>query len=137
MMMYNQMKPVLIVALAALLATGLHAQTRPVANGNSATGTNAAALVIKGIVKSAASGNGINGAQVQVKGFSAAIADTAGNFSLKIPNTTATILVEADGFDAKLVPVKYREQLEIVLQSRTVASYHDVLVTPTGNQHKK
>ncbi len=135
--MYTQLKPVLSVALAALLSTGLHAQTRPATNAKSVAGTDVQALVIKGVVKSAATGNGINGAQLQVKGFSAAIADTAGNFSLKIPNTTATILVEADGFDAQLVPVKYRERMEIILQSRTVASYHDVLVTPTGDQYKK
>src|SRR5690606_37023598 len=66
-----------------------------------------------------------------------AITDTAGYFSLRIPQPTAAILVEADGFDTKVVEVKYREDVEIVLQSGTVQSYHDALVMPLGIQYKK
>ncbi|MGN7787561.1 SusC/RagA family TonB-linked outer membrane protein [Niabella sp. 22666] len=135
--MYNQLKPVLSVVLATLLTVGLHAQTSPAAQSKPVEKANAQVLMIKGVVKNAATGNGINGAQLQVKGFSAAIADTAGNFSLKIPNTTATILVEADGFDAQLIPVKYRSKVEVLLLSRTIQSYHNVLVMPVSNQPKK
>ncbi|MGC4232902.1 MAG: SusC/RagA family TonB-linked outer membrane protein [Niabella sp.] len=135
-MMYNRLKPFLSVALTVLLAAGSYAQTTPATNANPAA-AGVQALVVKGIVKDAATGNGVNGARLQVKGFSAAITDTSGHFSLNVPQSTAIILVEADGFDAQVVPVKYREEIEIILQSQTQQSYHDVLVTPTRNQHKK
>ncbi|MGE9313865.1 SusC/RagA family TonB-linked outer membrane protein [Niabella sp. CJ426] len=134
-MMYNQIKPVLSLAIAVLMAGGVYAQNTKNAKSNLTAAPQV--LIIKGVVKNAATGNGINGAQLQVRGFSAAITDTAGKFSLKVPNNTATLLVEADGFDAQLVPVKYREQVDVALQSRTLQSYNDIIVMPLSSQPKK
>lgn len=134
-MMHKRFIPVLSVVMVVLLATGAYAQNAKTVNNNKAV-ANAAVQVAKGVVKDAVSNTGINGARVQIKGFSAAITDTAGRFSLKIPNTTATILVTADGYDDQLVSVKYRDQIKVVLQSNTIQSYHDVLETPTGSQYK-
>ncbi len=135
--MYNRLKPVLSVTLAVLLAAGAYAQNNTPADSNTVSASHTGGMVIEGVVKDAATGKGINGAQLQVKDFSAAIADTLGHFSLKIPNSTATVLVEADGFDARLIAVKYKETLDIVLQSKIIHSFHDLLVMPVGSQYKK
>ena len=136
-MMYNKLKPVLTMAMLAMLFTETYAQNAQPTVAKTVASANATAMVVKGVVKNSATGKGVDGARLQVSGFSATITDESGNFTLKIPNTTATVLVEADGLGSQIVPVKYREQIEIVLHSQIVNSFHDVLVTPTGNRFKK
>lgn len=59
-------------------------------------------LTITGTVRAADTGLPVGGANVQVPGFSAAITEDDGTFSLKIPSATARITVSAPGFQEKV-----------------------------------
>ncbi len=136
MKMHKILKPVVNITMVLLFAFSAGAQKTVVPTGKAAT-PNIPAIIVKGVVKDAVTQKGINGARVQVKNFSAAITDSVGSFSLKIPNASATIIVEAEGFDAKLVPVKSQDNIEVVLQSLSQQSYYHQLETPLGKQYKQ
>src|SRR5690606_34822848 len=73
-------------------------------------------LTISGTVRVADSGAPVVGANVQVIGFSAAITEDDGTFSLKLPSPTAKITINAPGYQEKIVFAKARElNLEIWL----------------------
>jgi len=73
-------------------------------------------LTISGTVRAANSGAPVIGANVQVVGFSAAITEDDGTFSLKLPSPTAKITINAPGYQEKIVFAKTGESnLEIWL----------------------
>src|SRR5690606_9272520 len=73
-------------------------------------------LTISGTVRAADSGAPVIGANVQVVGFSAAITEDDGTFSLKLPSPTAKITINAPGYQEKIVFAKTGESnLEIWL----------------------
>ncbi|MFV0606235.1 MAG: SusC/RagA family TonB-linked outer membrane protein [Niabella sp.] len=127
---------ILIAAISALLVNNMASAQKTQPANNTAAATSQS-LIVKGLVKNASTGIGVNGARLRVDGFSATITDSLGHFSLKIPQPTSTIIVEADGFDVNLVSVKYQTNIEIVLRSKSVQSFSDVLITPIGSQYKK
>ncbi|MBD0824475.1 SusC/RagA family TonB-linked outer membrane protein [Aestuariibaculum marinum] len=73
-------------------------------------------IEIKGLIKNAKTGEGISGINVAVKDFSAAISDDDGNFSIKVPHLNALLMLSAEGYQTKVVPLNKRETgLEISL----------------------
>src|SRR5690606_41417328 len=66
-------------------------------------------VTISGTVRAADSGAPVVGANVQVIGFSAAITEDDGTFSLKLPSPTAKITINAPGYQEKIVFAKARE----------------------------
>ncbi|WP_162817838.1 SusC/RagA family TonB-linked outer membrane protein [Niabella yanshanensis] len=134
--MYKSFKPVLTVAMTLLLFATGSAQTTDSLNQKKVP----VALeerVVTGVVRDAATRWGINGARLQVQGFSATIADSVGQYTIKVPAPTAIILVEADGYDPQVVSVKHRDQIEVVLLSRSTKSFNETMVTPTGRLVRK
>lgn len=73
-------------------------------------------LTVSGTVRAADSGLPVVGANVQVLGFSAAITEDDGTFTLKIPSATAKIMINAPGYQEKILFAKTGEaHLEIAL----------------------
>lgn len=135
-MFFKKIRSLVVFGFSFLLTTGLFAQNLPAANAGK-VGAASTASVVKGVVQDAATGKAVNGARLYVPGFSAVVTDSLGHYTLKVPAATASIFVEAEGYDAALVPVKYREQLTIHLQSNTVYSFNDQLETPTGTKYRR
>jgi TonB-linked SusC/RagA family outer membrane protein len=137
-MMHKIFKPVFPIAVSVMvsfLSGGVFAQDTVLVKKEAIRHKNQ--LTVKGRILSSATRNAVYGARLQVKGFSAAITDSLGQFSIKIPDASATLLIEADGFDPVLTPVKYRDHIEILLQTRMQKSYAEQLVMPQGNQYRQ
>src|SRR5690606_25126059 len=60
-------------------------------------------VTISGTVRAADSGTPVVGANVQVVGFSAAITEDDGTFSLKLPSPTVKKTINAPGYQEKIV----------------------------------
>ncbi|HEX8425196.1 TonB-dependent receptor [Hymenobacter sp.] len=99
------MKKILFMTAAAALAaspTALFAQ---------------APITLKGTVTDAASGEGLPGVSVVVKGTTnGAATNTDGSFSLSVPNEDATLIFSYVGFQTQEVPVKGRTSFAISLK---------------------
>src|SRR5690606_29488348 len=64
---------------------------------------------VSGTVRAADTGAPVIGANVQVVGFSAAITEDDGTFSLKLPSANAKITVNAPGYQEKIIFAKSGE----------------------------
>ena len=87
-------------------------------------------VVVKGIVRD---GNGpLQGATVSEKGSSKqTTTNAAGQFSLNVSNSNATLIVSFVGYNSVEVKVAGKSELNIVLQSST-AQLSDIVVTALG-----
>lgn len=85
---------------------------------------------VRGTITDAASKKPISGARISVAGFSAAITDSAGGFSLNVPSYTAEVLIDAEGYELKQIALKGRQQLAIALQDASLQSSQENIVMP-------
>ncbi len=91
-----------------------------------------ASVTITGVVKDAASGKGAPGVNVSVEGFSAAISDESGNFTLKVPDYLATVRVTGEGFQTMILPLKGRKSLTVMLNDDSQESVYEQIDMPNG-----
>jgi TonB-linked SusC/RagA family outer membrane protein len=94
----------------------------------------AKAVMINGIVRDAATRQALRAISVTYQNYSAAITDSAGHFSLKVPNTNVTITLQAEGYQAKEVALKGRTTVTAALFEDTYTSFYDVANLPFGTQ---
>lgn len=90
-------------------------------------------IEITGLIKNAKTGKGISGINIAVKDFSAAISDDQGNFSINVPHLNALLLVSAEEYQNKVVPLNHRESgIEINLFEANYSQFYET-TTLTGN----
>lgn len=92
------------------------------------------AIMITGTVTDAASRQPLRAISVTYQNYSAAITDSAGHFTLKVPSTKVSILLQAEGYQAKEVALKGRRSVTTALYEDTYTSYYDVANLPLGTQ---
>ncbi len=80
---------------------------------------------VTGTVINAATGKPLRGIRLSYKEFAASLTDSSGQFSIKLPNEEALLLVTGDGYQAKEVPVQGRQTLSIVLYEDGFSSASD------------
>ncbi|MGV3706274.1 MAG: SusC/RagA family TonB-linked outer membrane protein [Arcticibacter sp.] len=85
---------------------------------------------IKGEVKDAVTGKPLAGINISLPGFSAAITDDTGRFSIIVPNLHTTLIVEGEGFHTKEVALKGRSSVSTVLYETTFESVYDQVNLP-------
>lgn len=138
---FNKTKSIrmkLIIASAFVLATGmLMAQETPVADSSAATTSAQKGLLVKGRITDAATRKGAAGARVQVEGFSAAITDADGRFTLKVPSYSATLIVTGEGYNTVHVPLRGRTAVDVSLLDESAESMYEPVTTPNGIKAKK
>lgn len=92
-------------------------------------------IEIKGLIKNAKTGKGIPGINVAVKDFSAAISDDQGNFSIKVPHLNALLMLSAEGYQSKVVPLNNKESgLEISLFEDNYSQFYQTATLPGKEQ---
>lgn len=91
---------------------------------------------ISGTVTDAVSNRGISGIRLKVENFSAAITDSLGNFSLKVPSNKATVIVEGEGYNPQRIPLKGRSSLHVSLLDDTHESFNETVTLPFGSKLK-
>lgn len=89
-------------------------------------------FVVKGTVVNAATHKPVRGIRVRFKDFTAAITDSAGNFSIKLPAAEAIVMLTGDGFQTKEVAVKGAGSLNIEVYEDGFSSASDDADLLTG-----
>lgn len=92
------------------------------------------AIVIEGTITDAASHQPLRAIGVTFQDFSAAITDSLGRFSLKVPNDNVTITVQGEGYQTKEIALKGRRTIAAALYEETFASFYDAAILPQGAQ---
>lgn len=83
---------------------------------------------LRGTVLDAATGKPLSTLNISVEGFSAALTDEKGRFTLTVPDYNAVILVSGAGFQEKEIPLKGRKELTVKLHEETFTSFYDQAV---------
>ena len=142
-------KPALISAIAtiAFLQLGAQQQAPDSASQNQAVKQDTIiierkaqqdphAVTIKGNIIDAATRKPAAGINVSVTGYSAAISDENGRFTLKVPSSTTTLMVSAEGYQSKNVPLQGNKEVTIQLYDDNLDSYYDPAVVTSGQKPK-
>ncbi|MFY7838646.1 MAG: TonB-dependent receptor plug domain-containing protein, partial [Lacibacter sp.] len=94
-------------------------------------------ITVKGVITDAAANKPLAGIRVEVKGFSAAITDDDGSFTLKVPSYNTDVEVSGEGYAGKQVSLKGRTTINIALLSATAPNFQEDVLTPFGYVRKR
>src|SRR5436305_1938510 len=73
------------------------------------------AMTVNGEVTDAATGKPLSGISVSFKDYSAAISDSLGKFSLKLPSKNVALIFEGEGYQTKEVSVGGKDHIMAAL----------------------
>ena len=93
-------------------------------------------VMVTGTIKDAISKKGLPGIRLKVEGFSAAITDSVGDFTLKVPSYTSTVIIEGEGYNSKRVPLKGKQTFNVSLLGEDHQSFNEVVNLPLGPKIK-
>lgn len=93
-------------------------------------------LTVTGTIKDGATGKPAPGVGIIVIGFSAAISDDQGSFTLKVPDYDALVQVTGEGFETRVVPLKGRKTIEVLLNDETHENMYQSVQMPNGTTMK-
>ena len=94
------------------------------------------AFNVSGVIKDAATGKNLRGIRVTYKDYSAAITDSAGAFTIKVPSSGVSVLLEGEGYQAKQIALKGNSRITASLYEDTYASFYDLANLPLGTTMK-
>jgi TonB-dependent SusC/RagA subfamily outer membrane receptor len=94
------------------------------------------AATITGKVTDASTGKGLRGIRVTYKAYSAAITDSIGTFTLKVPSMDVAVLLEGDGYQSKEIALRGHSSINAALYEDTYTSFYDQSVEPFGSVMK-
>ena len=137
---YNMMKSIqkkLTIATAFALMAGAATAQQPGADTTDREVVSRIGSLVTGRITNSATKKGAAGARVQVEGFSAAIADADGKFSVKVPSSNATLVVSGEGFNTVYIPLRGRQSVDVALLDESFESMYEPVITPNGLKTKK
>jgi TonB-linked SusC/RagA family outer membrane protein len=94
------------------------------------------AVAVTGSITEAASGKPLPGISIRYKDFSAAITDSLGMFSLKVPDYKTTVTIDGSGYQSKEIPLRGQSSIATALFEDSYNSYFDLAALPFGNKPK-
>ncbi|MGY5354484.1 SusC/RagA family TonB-linked outer membrane protein [Wenyingzhuangia sp. IMCC45467] len=116
----------------ALLFLGINSEVYAQADSN--TVNSQAKNTISGIVKDAATGQGIAGINIAVENYSATITEEGGTFVIKVPHLNSLLTVNGEGYQTKVYPINSRKEgVEIILYEENYSQNFQVANTPSKN----
>jgi TonB-linked SusC/RagA family outer membrane protein len=80
---------------------------------------------ISGKVTDAATHQPLRAVNITFGNYSAAITDSTGSFTLKVPNYNVTLMLQAEGYQSKELALKGRKTVTTVLYEDTYVSFYD------------
>ncbi|PTQ98132.1 TonB-linked SusC/RagA family outer membrane protein [Mucilaginibacter yixingensis] len=87
-----------------------------------------------GNIKDGATGKPVSGVSVSVDGYSAALTDDHGHFSVSVPSYDAVLMVSFQGYQKKYVPLKGQHTIpDVILFEDTYSSIYDEAKLPFSN----
>ncbi len=90
----------------------------------------------KGVVLDAATQKPLAAVNVTIDGFSAALTDDNGKFSIRVPNYNATLVISGEGFQTKELPLRGKKEVKAILYEASYNSIYDVANLPFGAKSK-
>lgn len=87
-------------------------------------------LQVTGTIRDAATGKGIVGARISLPNVSASITDASGSFKVTVPTYFEDLMVSAEGYDTKQIPLKGRKHIEVALLDESYNGFQDPLTSP-------
>src|SRR5688572_12643872 len=84
---------------------------------------------VTGTITDAATKKALSGIRVKVDGFSAAITDDNGSFTIKVPSYNSSIVIEGEGYTSRRLPLKGRSSIAVSLIDQTHESFDDLVTT--------
>lgn len=91
-------------------------------------------ITVTGTVKDASTGNFLSGINITVPGYSAALTDDNGYFSINVPDISTSIMVTGPGYQRREVALKGRLSVDISLFEDSFKSVYDEARMPYGNE---
>lgn len=85
---------------------------------------------VTGTIKDASTGRPLDGVNVSVPGFSAAITDEKGSFSINVPNLNSSLLIEGQGYHSRQVALKGKNAVSAGLYESSFPSQYDEVYLP-------
>ena len=80
---------------------------------------------VGGVIKDAATGKALIGVRVSYGELYAAITDSLGKFTMKVPDRKVTIRLDADGYQSKEIALKGQKQVTAALYEASFKSLYD------------
>lgn len=120
------------IILAAAVFASVHSFAQDAAKKDAATKKAVGNLLATGVIKDAATGKPLSAVSVSVEDFSAALTDDKGNFSIKVPNYNATLIISGQGFQSKEIPLRGQKQITTSLYEESYNSIYDEVQLPFG-----
>lgn len=80
---------------------------------------------VRGTVKDASTGKNLRGIRITYKNYSAAITDSAGAFSIKVPSLNVSLTLQGEGYQTKQLALKGNNQVTARLYEDTYTSFYD------------
>ncbi len=91
-------------------------------------------VTVTGSITDAATGKPLQGITVRYKNNSAAITDSTGHFSLKVPDYNVAVTVEGETYQSKEIALKGRSKVSTGLYEDSYTSLYDQANLPSGRQ---
>ncbi|WP_448700224.1 SusC/RagA family TonB-linked outer membrane protein [Mucilaginibacter sp. AW1-3] len=95
---------------------------------------NRSGVYATGTILDAATGKPLPGINISVFEYSAAITDDKGSFSIEVPSYLDVLLISAQGYQTKEVPLKGRKAVSALLYEDGYTSVYNVARLPFGPQ---
>ena len=89
-------------------------------------------VTVTGKVIETSTGKPLRGIQVSYKDFSAAISDSLGTFSLRVPSSQVSILLEGEGYQTKEIALLGQTNVRVSMYEDTYTSFYDMAEMPFG-----
>jgi TonB-linked SusC/RagA family outer membrane protein len=136
MRLSNNIKIALLIAgFSAVSTSALFAQNKKEANKPS-TQKAKSEYYVTGTIKDLITKKPIAAIKVNIPGYSAGLTEDNGNFKIRVSSYNATLLVEAEGYQPKEVPLKGRSNVDVYLSGEDVVSIFDNAQLPFGSKPK-
>lgn len=91
---------------------------------------------VTGTVTASATQRTAAGIRLKVEGFSAAITDDKGRFTLRVPSYYSTVIVEGEGFNTQRIPLIGRQTISVSLLDESHESFNETVMLPFGPKIK-
>jgi TonB-linked SusC/RagA family outer membrane protein len=125
--------PALFIAFASLTS---NAQSVAVVKSSLPVAQNDKGITVTGKITESSTGKTLTGISISIPGYSAAMTDDQGLFSIKVPDTNAVLTITGQDYQEKQVALKGKTIVKVSLYEDGFNSFYDQAILPYGNKTK-
>lgn len=127
---------VLGVSLSAIAQTADSAAVQSSLDSVGSPAKPKSGIKVTGTVKESSTNRPLAGISISIPGYSAAITDDNGAFSIAVPNFDGVIVASGQGFQAKEIALKGRNNVQVRLYESAFNSVYETVNLPFGSRRK-